>query len=136
MWAQLCNSAYRSQEVALANAGQGLSAKFHRLYGRCVHKAAACFSLMRCGPCSPLQVGPGLLSPLQVHVGTPEGGMRADAAVNCGNTLASLAELVAGQGQAEAASRRLAEAETCYQAALRHEDDALVSRGWEWLQPV
>lgn len=64
---------------------------------------------------------------LQVHAGSPEAGMRADAAVNCANTLSALAQLLAGQaGQAEAAGRALAEAESCYEGALQQENDALV----------
>lgn len=58
--------------------------------------------------------------------------MRADAAVNCGNTLAAWAELLAGQpGQGEASGRALMEAESCYQAALQQENDALVGGAGE-----
>lgn len=58
--------------------------------------------------------------------------MRADAAVNCGNTLASWAELLAGAGaQGDTAARALREAEAAYQAALQQEDDALVRIGAE-----
>lgn len=61
--------------------------------------------------------------------GTP-GSMRADAAVNCGNTLAAWAEVCAGLPEAapdgSAASALLQQAEACYSAALAKEEDAAV----------
>lgn len=50
------------------------------------------------------------------------GGMRADAAVNCGNALSSYAELAGGAEARDALDRAAA----CYREALSKEEDAAV----------
>ena len=70
---------------------------------------------------------------MQVQGGDPASAMRVDAAVNCGNTLASLAQVHAWRGQPQGAGSSLVDAESCYQLALRQEDDALVRAGFrDW----
>lgn len=55
-------------------------------------------------------------------------GMRADAACNCGNTLAVWAETMAAVGgSVDAASGLLDQAQECYAQALAKEEDASVS---------
>lgn len=56
---------------------------------------------------------------------TGDGRVRADAAVNTGNALASAAEAERGGGGGRAAAL-LAQAADAYRAALAQEEDALV----------